>query len=276
MAELLKPQHLNACKDDIAGNHGRGRYFFITGSDERAKTISQHFDALHVNQHPRQHNLYLGTLNSAAGAIDVGAVSTGMGGSSADIIINELIMLGVKRLLRIGTAASLQAHVQVGDIVIATAAVRDDKASWDYIHPEYPAIASLPYLIAIGRELAKNNTINGHFGIVHSKSSLYAREFDFSLMPENKEYMDSMEAAGIVATEMECAQLFTLSSLFSTVHSPILCGAILAIVGDKDLSFSTNEKKINQGTRAAIDLSLNATQELFAIDNHPETLFTAK
>lgn len=269
MGKPTKPQHLNASNKDISG-----RYLFLTGSDERARQISQHFDKVQINQHPRQHHLYLGTLNSPLGTIKVGAISTGMGGPSADIIINELIMLGATRLLRIGTAASLQPQVRVGDLVIANAAVRDDKASWDYIHREYPAIASISYLIAIGRALAKNSSITSHFGIVHSKSSLYAREFNLSVMPENQEYMASMTAAGVLATEMECAQLFTLASLFST-RSPLLCGAILTIVGDKTSAFSPDRQKINHSIDAAIALSLQATQELFRIDTQPETLFTS-
>lgn len=263
----LKPHHLNASKADITGNQGIGRYLFVTGSDERAQAISQHFDQVRVNQHPRTHHLYLGNL----GQIEVGAISTGMGGPSADIIINELIMLGAKRLLRVGTAGSLQPQqVQVGEVVIATAAVRDDKASWDYIYPEYPAVASLPYLVAAGRALAQNPSITGHFGIVHSKSSLYAREYGLSLTSDNQDYMASMQAAGVLATEMECAQLFTLSSLAN-----LQSGAILAIVGDTDNAFSSDQQRIDQAIEAAINLSIAAILEMYRIDTQPEALFKA-
>lgn len=76
--------------------------------------------------------------------IDVAVISTGMGCASADIIINELYLLGDKRFIRIGTAGSLQpTKIKVGDIVIPTAAVRDEDTSTNYIYREYPAIASL-------------------------------------------------------------------------------------------------------------------------------------
>ncbi|MCE3044598.1 MULTISPECIES: nucleoside phosphorylase [Legionella] len=271
---LIETQHINASHEDFSGNNGIGRYIFLTGSDERARELSEQFEEVIVRKHPRQHNFYMGKLLNQGKAIDVAAISTGMGGPSADIIINELIMLGARRLLRIGTAGSLQPDtIHVGDIVVATAAVRDDKASWDYIYREYPAIASMECLIAAHRAarlLAHQFPV--HFGIVHSKSSLYAREFHYSFMEENDQYMKTMHLAGILATEMECAQLFTLSSLMSaklisteTNPIPIFCGCILAIVGDKT-SFSDDKQKIKQSIDFAMSFGLETVKALSIID----------
>ena len=278
---LREPQHINANKDSLAGNQGLGRYIFLTGSDSRAQQISERFNQTHVLKHPRQHNLYLGTIPGDEEPIDVAAISTGMGGSSADIIINELIMLGAQRFLRVGTAGSLQPErIVVGDVVIATGAVRDDKASWDYIYKEYPALASMEYLIAIRRAIAANSpTLKSHFGIVHSKSSLYAREFHLSLMPENDQYMAVMQKAGVLASEMECAQLFTLSSIMSTnperiseKSRDILCACILTIVGDRT-SFSLEQERINAAISATISLSIETTQQLVQIDKNIKPAF---
>ncbi|MDX1838703.1 uridine phosphorylase [Legionella taurinensis] len=280
----FKPQHMNATMDDLLGNGDKGRYLFLTGSDERAQQISDRFTDPVVKRHPRQHNFYLGTLPGQNGIIDVGAISTGMGGPSADIIINELAALGARRLLRIGTAASLQSErVNVGDLVIATGAVRDDKSSWDYIYREYPAVASLEFLVASGRAIKKMTLpINTHFGLVHSKSSLFAREFNLSLTEENRHYMEGIRQAGVLATEMECAQLFTLSSLLSArqqqLHPQsqaqnILAGAILAIIGDDRVSFSDNKEATSRAVTAAIELGLETIMEMQAIDENPHSLF---
>jgi uridine phosphorylase len=212
-------QHINATVEDIQGNHGIGRYFFLTGSDGRARQISELFSQRQEKLHPRQHNLYLGQLPGPDGEmVDVAAISSGMGGPSADIIINELAMLGAKRLLRVGTSGTL--HPQAicgGDLVVATGAVRDDKASWDYIYPEYPAMASFEYIQAAKQVQAKQlfSDRKVHFGVVHSKSSLFAREYQFSLLKESVDYMDTLRHAGVIASEMECAQFFTLAPILT-------------------------------------------------------------
>ena len=269
---MMKPQHLNATTEDLAGNNGLGRYIFLTGSDERARMISQSFDNVLVNSHTRGHHLYRGTLSTSEGPIDVAAISSGMGGPSADIIINELIMLGVCRILRVGTAGSMQPkRVRCGDVVIASGAVRDDKASWDYIYPEYPAIASFEYVLA-SHQAAKiiEGTMTVHTGIVHSKSSLYAREMGLSLLAENEQYMSSLKQAGVLVSEMECAQLFILSSLMraSDPSRPIFSGAVLAVVGD-DEPFSPKQNLIDHAIESAIHLSLETTRQLSIMDKIP-------
>ena len=207
--------------------------------------------------------------------IDVASIATGMGGPSADIIINELAMLGAKRLLRVGTAGSLHPeHVKIGDLVVATGAVRDDKASWDYIYPEYPAMASLPYVQA-SSSAAKGLFLDRavHFGVVHSKSSLFAREYQYSLLPDSMAYMDTLRKAGVLATEMECAQFFTLApilsarygSLFSSKQQ-LLSGAILAIIGDES-GFAKDKSIISRANECAIQLAMDTVLRLSQSEN---------
>jgi len=266
--ESFVPHHINARAEDLAGNAGCGRYIFLTGSDERAREISEHFNDVSLLRHPRQHNLYLGTLTLENNKIDVASIATGMGGPSADIIINELIMCGAKRFLRVGTAGSLQPNtIKVGDVVIATGAVRDDKASWDYIYKEYPAIPSINYVIAAGRAAQMQGNLKTHFGIVHSKSSLFAREYQFSFLPENKDYMKCLYRAGVLASEMECAQLFILSSLMNAQS-----GSILAIVGDKT-SFSNRKKLVITAINSAILLAIETTKQIALIDKNIKSVF---
>lgn len=272
----IKVQHINATESDIQGNHGIGRYFFLTGSDGRARQISEMFFNRVEKLHPRQHNLYMGQIENQHGErIDVASISTGMGGPSADIIINELVMLGAKRLLRVGTSGSLHPnHIQIGDLVVATGAVRDDKASWDYIFPEFPAMASFEYVAAAKMALTKNliQDKKVHFGVVHSKSSLFAREYQFSLLRDSRDYMDTIRDAGVLATEMECAQFFTLAPVLTArmnktfePQASILCGAILAIIGDES-GFASDPQEIVRANERSIGFAIETTIQLHDMD----------
>lgn len=241
MSKGFVPFHINASVDDFKINNGLPRYIILCGSDERAAKISKHFEHLTIKKSTRNHHLYLGTLPYNNISISIGAISTGMGTPSADIIINELFLLGARRFLRIGTAGSLQPfHIKTGSLVVATAAVRDEDTSRCYIYPEFPAIATPFFTAALMRSAHHLGYSKETFqGIVHTKSSLYAREMNQSFLKENKDYMANMRKAGVLATEMECSQLFILSSLLQTEESVKMtfrresqCGAILAIIGD--------------------------------------------
>ena len=272
----IKVQHINATEADIQGNHGVGRYFFLTGSDGLARQISEMFINRVEKLHPRQHNLYMGQMENEHGEhIDVAAIATGMGGPSADIIINELVMLGAKRLLRVGTSGSLHPHhIQIGDLVVATGAVRDDKASWDYIYPEFPAMASFEYVAAAKMAAAKNiiHDKKVHFGVVHSKSSLFAREYQYSLLRDSKDYMNTIRDAGVLATEMECAQFFTLAPVLTArmnktfePQASIFCGAILSIIGDES-GFASDPQEIVRANERSIRFAIETTMQLHEMD----------
>lgn len=272
--ETLKPQHINATQDDMAGNGALGRYVILVGSEERASSISQLFSDIVVKPHPRQHNIYLGSLLDANNKIDVAVVSSGMGSASADIIVSELLLLGAKRILRVGTAGSLQPnYIKTGDVVIASAAVRDDKSSWDYIHREFPAIASREWIEAILLAYKSSDlSYKAEVGIIHTKSSLYAREMGLSFLHSNSQYMQDMSLSGVLASEMETAQLYILTSLFNAKLKrqneypvQILSGSILAIVGDNS-PFSNNENLVKSAISCAIDLGLESIKQLAKFD----------
>lgn len=235
----FEPHHITATEADLAGNDGKGRYVFLPGSDGRAKEIADHFSDVRVCPSARAHNLYLGVLDTPNGPVDVASVSSGMGTPSLDIIANELILLGAKVLLRVGTAGSLQpGYVNVGDLVVATGAVRDEGASRNYAPLEYPAIASLPLLQATQAAATKIGRPGVHWGVVHSKDSLFAREYKIGPDPEAHEaYMKHLAAMGTLASEMESAHLFILGQYYTQLlrnrrtEGGVCTGAILAIIG---------------------------------------------
>jgi uridine phosphorylase len=243
--ENFVPMHINAEKCDFEGNGEQGRYVLIPGSEGRAEKIAAMWKDVVVKKHPRNHNLYLGKMETETGDIDMAIISTGMGAGSADIIINELLALGAQNLIRVGTSGSLQPeYVTAGSVVIPTGSVKDETTSSRYLPVEIPAIPSVEFILAAHRAyeemLGEQATTPPHqvfFGAVHSKDSLYAREMRVGPMGrENEEYMKLLKAAGVLASEMETSILFTLGQIFSQQNiksgkPPVLTGAVLAVIG---------------------------------------------
>jgi uridine phosphorylase len=215
----FKPEHINATAKELEGNNGLGRYVFFPGSFGRAKLIAEScFLDLRANVHHRGHTLYMGRLNNIEGQnIDVAAVASGMGTPSVEIILNELINLGTKRFLRVGTSGLLQPQfMKPGDFVIATGAVRDENATRNYIPSEYPAIASMDMIIAAQKASEKQGFKSKTYsGLIHSKDTLFAREFlEGPNSQANRKYMGLLRRSGVLASDMEASMLFVLSSLF--------------------------------------------------------------
>ena len=269
----FKPEHMNASLEDFEGNNGIGRYVFMPGSDGRAKQIAENFNDVSVKEHSRRHNIYKGTLIHNDKKIDVAAVSSGMGTPSLDVIMNELYRLGAKRFLRVGTAGLLQPdYMKAGDFVIGTGAVKDDGATQTYVPLEIPALASLDFILAAEDAGKALNISSGiHTGMIHSKSSLYAREFKKGpLAKENEEYMKILTDAGVLASEMEASMLFTLATIFnhemqlkhksSLPSFQIKAGAICLIIGEGD-DFGSDED-LKKNTIKVIDFSLQTVKEL--------------
>lgn len=271
------PYHVNATFDDLAGNDGIGRYIFLPGSDGRAKAIAEHFEGVTVKQHQREHNLYLGTIKSEGKKIDVASIATGMGCPSVEIILHELFNLGGKRFLRVGTAGSLQpAMVHTGSLINVQASVRDDGTSRHYAPIELPAIASIEFVTSVLVAAEKMGLADEMFtGIVHCKSSLYARELAAGpRAPENQHYLNLLAQSGVLATEMETSALFIQSQLYNyqlmqqgdLPQDRVLAGAILGILGTTDRLEESPETSLAV-VHDSIDLALEtikvlASQEL--------------
>jgi uridine phosphorylase len=270
-SNIFVPHHLHATHRDFAGNKGIGRYVFMPGSDGRAREIASHFNDLETRSHPRGHNVYLGSLESDGIKIEVAAVSSGMGCPSTEIIVHELYNLGVKRFLRIGTAGTLQPGlIRVGDIVNVQASVRDEDTTRHYAPVEVPAVASLEYVSAVllaGEHLKLSRYI--HTGIVHCKSSLYARELAAGpRSSENNAYLNLLTESGVMATEMETATLFIQSQLYNyhlmqlgEGHDwHVRAGAILGIIGTTN-HFEAS-KEADMAIQNSIQLALETTKTL--------------
>jgi uridine phosphorylase len=160
----------------------------------------------------------------------------------------------------------------LGDVVIATAAVRDETTSGNYIMQEFPATASIEMMTAAltaARESSFHENI--HAGIVHSKDSFYAREIKCSFMKDNMDYMSYLKKAGVLVSEMECSIVFTLSSIigfhlsegFNVPSNKIISGAVLAVVGDDEVEAIADSEKASLAIERAIDLGFDTFRALY-------------
>ncbi|KAF4667022.1 hypothetical protein FOL47_003812 [Perkinsus chesapeaki] len=236
----FKANHVTVTHEHCLGNGGLGRFWILPGSRDRAKQIAEtYFHDLQVIASPRGHDGYIGKFDGADGTVvDIGVISTGMGAPSVDIIVTEMIKLGAKVLVRVGTAGAMQKTLSIGDIVIATGAVRDEGTTRHYMPLEFPALGSATVVTAMcnaaQRQLEEDDDKleDGaqwiyDAGPVHTKDSLMAREFKFGPYgPEHKRYMEVLEDLGCLASEMEVAMLFSLAQVYG-----VKVGCVLAIIG---------------------------------------------
>jgi uridine phosphorylase len=257
----FRPLHITASESDFVGNQGKGRYWLLPGSRSRAAAIAGRFRDASCKTHGRGHDLHTGVLEQDGVALDMGVISTGMGCPSVDLIVTELIGLGATTLLRVGTCGSLQPTVHTGDIVAVTGAVRDEGTSRQYLPIEFPALPSFDVVRAMNtaRAAGQWQSTPVHFGPVHTKDSLYAREMGFGpLGQQHLAYQSLLTQAGVVASEMECAHLFVLGALGpkAEAKSRVHTGAVLAVIGDHDVPFKESPKAAT-AVDAAIEFALD-------------------
>lgn len=215
MSEDTVQHHIHCKKGDIA------RYVLLPGSPERALKIASCLDEYHEVARHREYVVYSGKKNG----IDISVCSTGMGCPSTAICIEELGKIGADTFIRVGSAGGFQEDIHSGDIVIYTAAWRDDGTTSTYIPLNYPAIADREVVNAL---IQASNYLNikTHVGIGSSGDAFYAKK------PVGSNEMK--HDANILAGEMEASSVFVVSSLRGW-----RAGCIVAIDGNIYL----NEKK---------------------------------
>lgn len=269
--------HLEIDAAALAGNGGLGRYVLAPGSADRAERLAARFTDVEVRRNRRRLDVFLGRLVRGGRSIDVAAVPTGMGCPSVDIVAGELLRGGARRLIRVGTCGSLQREVRVGDVVIASGAVRDEASSDAYTAREFPALADPVTVEALARAAERLGLAERvHVGIVHSKDSFFGREFGLGPDGErNRAYMARLEAAGVLASEMEAAHLFVLGQVHGgaprtvaalrTRAAAVRCGAVCAVVGSAHAGFASLAEE-QAAEERLIEVAVEGVVELAAIE----------
>ena len=193
--------HLHIKKGDV------GRYVILPGDPKRCEKIARYFDNPQFIADNREYITYTGYLDGEK----VSVTSTGIGGPSASIAMEELHLCGADTFIRIGTCGGIALPVMGGDIVIATGAIRNEGTSKEYAPIEFPAVADFGIVNALVKAAKEQGKIH-HVGVVQCKDSFYGQH-----SPETKpvgyelqQKWNAWKALGTLASEMESAALFVV------------------------------------------------------------------
>lgn len=249
-----KEYHVQLTKGDV------GRYVILPGDPGRCKRIAEHFEGACLVASNREYTTYTGMLNGEK----VSVVSTGIGGPSAAIALEELIHCGSDTFIRIGTSGGMQPEVQSGSVVIATGAIRMDGTGREYAPVEYPAVAHYDVVTALHAAAVKTETPY-HIGVVQCKDSFYGQHEPES-MPVSAQLEQDWEAwkrCGALTSEMESATLFVVGSV-----RRVRVGSVLLVIGNQTRREMGLGDEQCHDTEVAVRVAVQALSDLIESDKN--------
>ena len=230
------------------------KYCILPGDPGRCEKIAQYFDDPHFVASNREYTTWSGTLNGEK----VLVTSTGIGGPSAAIAMEELCAIGVTTFIRVGTCGGISMKVKASDVIVPTAAVRFDGTGREYAPIEYPAAADFGVVRALvdsARELGENC----HTGVVQCKDSFYGQHSP-ARMPVSYELLNKWEAwkkLGVLASEMESATLFVVAASLGA-----RCGSVLNVIWNQERKAAGYNEPDDFDTDRGIRVAVEALKKL--------------
>ncbi len=231
-----------------------GRYCILPGDPGRCEKIAAYLDEPRLIARNREFTTYTGALDG----VPVTVTSTGIGGPSAAIAMEELFACGADTFIRVGTCGGINPKVISGDCVIATAAVRQEGTSHEYAPPEYPAAADYTVTAALV-ESAQSLRLRYHAGVVQSKDSFYGQHSP-SRMPVARELEGKWQAwksLGVLASEMESAALFVVAAALGA-----RCSAVLHVIWHQERKLLGYDERDALDTDNAVRAAVGAVRQL--------------
>lgn len=231
-----------------------GKYVILPGDPKRCVKIAQYLDDAKLVADRREFVTYTGYLDGEK----VSVTSTGIGGPSASIAMEELVKVGAEVFIRVGTCGGMSLDVQGGDVVIATGAIRMEGTSKEYAPIEFPAVADLGITNALVNA-AKNLGYTYHTGIVQCKDSFYGQH-NAENMPVSYELQNKWEAwkrLGCLASEMESAALFVVAS-----YLKVKAGSVFLTVANQEREKQSLKNPVEHDTEKAIKTAIEAIKIL--------------
>lgn len=247
-----KQYHVGVGKGDI------GRYVLMPGDPKRCAKIAAYLDNPVFIADSREYVTYTGTLNG----VKVSVTSSGIGGPSAAIAMEELVACGADTFIRVGTSGGMDINVKSGDVVIATGAIRAEGTTKEYAPIEFPAVADLEVTNAL-IQASKRLNQPYHAGVVHCKDSFYGQHRPETL-PNSAELLAKWDAwceLGTKASEMESAALFVVAS-----YLKVRCGTVLLVVANQERAKAGLPNPQNHDTDIAIKVAIEALKLLIEQD----------
>ncbi|MDO4272581.1 MAG: uridine phosphorylase [Eubacteriales bacterium] len=244
--------HINVAPGEV------GKYVILPGDPKRCASIAQYFDDPVLIADKREYVTYTGWLDGEK----VSVTSTGIGGPSASIAMEELVQCGADTFVRVGTCGGMDLDVKGGDIVVATGAVRMEGTSKEYAPIEFPAVANLDVVNALAGA-AKDEQVCYHTGIVQCKDSFYGQHSP-ETKPVGYELLNKWDAwlrLGCLASEMESAALFTVAS-----YLRVRCGSAFLVVANQERAKKGLDNPQAHDTDMAVRVGIGALRRLIAQD----------
>lgn len=244
--------HTNLSKEDIAS------YVFLPGSPQRVERIARYLDNPQFVKCNREHETWSGYLDGEK----VLVTSTGMGGPSACIALEELHRLGSHTFLRVGSCASCSDIVNRGDIVIPSSCVRMEGTGWHYAPMEYPAVPDIGVMDAL-RLAADETDYPSHVGTVITRDGFYT-QYEAAEKPHGYELAGKWNAylsLGAIATEMEASPLFLASSCLG-----VRTGAVMVCATNYKKQEEKNKEYPISYEPRAIEVAVSAMRNLIECD----------
>ena len=252
MHELERLYHIHCAKGEV------GRYVIMPGDPGRCPSIAALFDDAHLVARNREYTTYTGTLLGEK----VSVCSTGIGGPSAVIAMEELHNIGADTFIRVGTCGGIALPVKSDDVVIATGAVRHEGASREYAPIEFPAVSDYEVQSALV-QAAKNLGKPWHAGVVQCKDSFYGQH-DPKRMPVSQELLYKWEAwkrLGVLASEMESAALFCCAAALG-----VRCGSCFHVIWNQEREAAGLDQEESHDLSAALEVGIEAVRLLIEAD----------
>ena len=252
MQKLEKQYHIHCAEGDV------GRYVILPGDPGRCKKIAALFDDAHFVSSNREYTIYTGTLLGEK----VSVCSTGIGGPSASIAMEELHNIGADTFIRVGTCGGIDLDVRSGDVVVATGAIRFEHTSQEYAPIEYPAVANFEVataLVQAARALGKRTQV----GVVQCKDAFYGQHSP-AKMPVSYELLNKWEAwkrLGVKASEMESAALFVVADALKC-----RCGSCFHVVWNQEREKAGLDQDMSEDTTSAVQVGVAALKLLIEAD----------
>lgn len=248
--------HIQTAKGEI------GKYVIMPGDPKRCVKIAQYLDNPVLIADNREYVTYTGTLDQ----VKVSVTSTGIGGPSAAIAMEELCRCGADTFIRIGTCGGMQTDVKSGDIVVSTGAIRMEGTSREYAPIEFPAVPDLTVTNALVKAV-KSKGYPFHTGVVQCKDSFYGQH-EPERKPVGYDLLHKWEAwkqLGCLASEMESAALFVVASSLG-----VRVGSCFLAIANQEREKAGLENPVVHDTDMAIRVAVDAIRRLISEERKKE------
>ncbi len=235
-----------------------GKYCFLPGDPGRCEAIASYFDnPVHIGMN-REYNIYTGTLMGEK----VSVCSTGIGGPSAAIAMEELAAIGADTFIRVGTTGGIALDVLPGDVVVATGSIRFEHTSLEYAPIEFPAVADFDITCAL-KQASEELGYRTHVGIVQCKDAFYGQHAP-EKSPVSYELLQKWESwkrLGVKSSEMESSALFVVAAALG-----VRCGSCFHVVWNQEREKLGMSMPMTEDTSGAIKVGIEALKKLILAD----------